>query len=426
MKPTLTRAACRGGLLTLLAWAAGPAHAQQPAQKVSPPVAQAWIDSATFSGLNMPMGGGGGPGGGNPMAALGSLFGRGDTQNVFGNTRAAGAGRYVDVTLLARPNPGLADAQQAVPAGFLPSALKLQAQPESKPVGDEEDTGPLPEMERPKGRLLLYWGCGASVRNGQPQVLDMATASAADIGKFFQARHATQRGAHAAPGRPVWPSKADARMVPAHASIAGEHAFSGQGVPEGFRFQIPAGHDLMPPLGLQQTDAGGATELRWSAAPNARAYFASAMGANDKQDIILWTSSELPDSGMGLMDYQTNAAVDRWLREKVLLAPTTTSCTVPKGIFPGQGAMLRVIGYGNELNLAHPPRPTDPKQPWNPEWAVKLRAKSVASAMLGMPDMGHMMGGRQPQGEPERDTPPPKEDKPAAKALDLLKGILGR
>jgi hypothetical protein len=421
MKTAPTRAAWHGGVLVLLAWAAGPVQAQQPAQKVSPPVAQAWIDTATFSGMNMPMGGGAG----NPMAALGSLFGRGDPQNLFGNTRAAGAGRYVDVTLLARPNPSLADAQQAVPAGFLPSVLKLQAQPESKPVGDEDDAPVQQDMDRPKGRVLMYWGCGANVRAGQPQVLDMSTASANDIAKFFQTRHATQRGTHAAPGRPVWPSKADARMVPANASIAGEHAFSGQGVPESFRFQIPAGYDLMPPLNLQQADAGGATELRWAAAPNARAYFASAMGGNDKQELILWTSSELPDIGTGLMDYQTNAAVDRWLREKVLLAPTTTSCTVPKGIFPGQGAMLRVIGYGNELNLAHPPRPTDPKQPWNPEWAVKLRAKSVATAMLGMPEMGNPMGGRQPRGEPAPEAPP-KEDKPTVKPLDLLKGILGR
>ena len=271
-----------------------------------------------------------------------------------------------------------------MPAGFLPSALKLQAQPEAKPVADEEDTAPLPEMERPKGRLLLYWGCGASVRNGQPQVLDMATASAADMGKFFQARHATQRGAHTAPGRPVWPSKPDARMVPANASIAGEHAFSGQGVPEGFRFQIPAAHDLMPPLNLQQADEGGATELRWTAAPNARAYFASAMGGNDRQEMILWTSSELPDTGMGLMDYQTNTAVDRWLREKVLLAPTTTRCSVPKGIFPGQGAMHA------RHRLWQRAEPGPPAAPDGPQAALEPRLGGEAARQVGgHGDAGH-------------------------------------
>ena len=50
--------------------------------------------------------------------------------------------------------------------------------------------------------------------------------------------------------------------------------------------------------------------------------------------------------------------------------------------------MLRMIAYGTELNLSHPPRPTDPKIAYEPEWALKVRVKSVAFTMLGMPAMG--------------------------------------
>jgi hypothetical protein len=50
--------------------------------------------------------------------------------------------------------------------------------------------------------------------------------------------------------------------------------------------------------------------------------------------------------------------------------------------------MLRMIAYGTELNLAYPPRPTDPKIAWEPDWALKVRVKSVAFTMLGMPAMG--------------------------------------
>jgi len=46
--------------------------------------------------------------------------------------------------------------------------------------------------------------------------------------------------------------------------------------------------------------------------------------------------------------------------------------------------MLRMIAYGNELNLAHPPRPVDAKTAWQPEWTAKLRIKSVHTALLGM------------------------------------------
>jgi hypothetical protein len=356
---------------------------------------------------------------------LGGLFGGGAAaKNSFGQTQSGTGGRWVDVTLYSRNNPSLAEAQLAVPASFLSPALKLQAPRETKapPTADDESVDE-PSYEKPRGKLLLYWGCGAAVRPGQPKVLDMASASAADLAAFFVSRRATQRGAHSATGRPVWPNPADARMVPDAASLVGEHAFSGTRVPEGFRFQIPTPQDLMPPLQLQYAQQGAAGELRWNALPTARAYFAAGMGAGRQDEMVLWTSSELPDTGFGLTDYQTNAAVDRWLREKVLLAPATTQCAVPKGVFPGEGAMLRVIAYGSELNLAHPPRPADPKAPWAPVWAVKLRLKSVAMVIPGMPAMGPSAGS--PAAEPR---PPQDEDKADAlpKPMDLLKGILGR
>ena len=405
--------------------------AAQAQSQIKPPQAQAWIDVATYTGMGMPMGGGaaggaGGGTGGNPMAALGGLFGNlgGLGKNTFGNTQTGSSGRWVDVTVLSRSNPQLTEAQHAVPAGFLPSPLKLQAPKaeRSKPSDDDEAVID-PEFERPRGKLLLYWGCGATVRPGQPKVLDMASASSADIARFFISRRATQRGTHSAPGHPVWPNPADARMLPAGAALAGAHAFSGSGMPEDFRFQISPQHDVMPPLDLKTREAGGTVELSWTAAPSARAYFAAGMAVGEAQEMVLWTSSELPDTGFGLTDYQTNAAVDRWLKDKVLLPPATTRCSVPKGVFSGEGAMLRLIGYGNELNLTHPPRPADPKAAWEPVWAVKLRVKSVASTVLGMPEMGGLDKAAEGPASPAGSTEA-KEKKPSA--LDLLRGVLGR
>jgi hypothetical protein len=302
-----------------------------------------------------------------------------------------------------------------------------------------------PPFERPKGRMHLYWGCGEAVRAGQPRTIDFATAKPDEYGKFFVSRRATQRGTHAANGRPVWPNEADARMVPAGATLVGEHAFSGQGVPEGFRFAIPAAQDLMPEIALRQSNVNGATQLEWTVLPTARGYFIAAMGAKGGMsgmsgmggmgggadaEIVFWTSSEVPETGTGLVDYQTNGAVDRWLQEKVLLAPNVTRCAVPRGIFgEAGGAMLRMIAYGSELNLAHPPRPADPKLAWEPQWAVKVRVKSVANAMLGM-DMGSMPGA--PQGAAAArpgDAPPPPEAKEEEKKVDpasILRGIFGR
>jgi hypothetical protein len=363
------------------------------------------------------------------MAALGGLFGGGAGTkggNTFGRTQGMSAGRWVDVTLYTRNNPSLAEAQQAVPAGFMSPALKLQAPREVKATATEADDEKVvePKYEKPKGRMLLYWGCGATIRPGQPKVLDMANASQADMTNFFVSRGETKRGAHQAAGRPVWPSVDDTRMVPAGATLVGEHAFTGSGVPEGFRFQIPAAQELMPPLQVRQGDQGGATELNWGALPTARAYFVAGVGAAQQDEMVIWTSSELPDTGFGLLDYQTNSAVDRWLREKVLLSPSTTQCTVPKGVFPAQGGMLRVIAYGSELNLVHPPRPADPKAVWEPVWAVKLRVKSMAMVMPGMPSMPEARENSTPRAEPIQPAQEPakKEINP----MDLLKGILGR
>ncbi|MFM2446321.1 MAG: hypothetical protein RI936_768, partial [Pseudomonadota bacterium] len=310
--------------------------------------------------------------------------------------------------------------------------LTLVAPPQAKPAVPDDERVIEQDYERPKGKLYLYWGCGDNVRAGQPRVLDMATANPAAYAQFFVARRATQRGAHSAAGRPLWPNERDARMVPANASLVGEHSFTGQGVPEGFKIGIPAPQDLMPPIELKQAAAGGVTTLEWRAVPHARAYFIAAMGAKSMDsanpEMVFWTSSELPETGMGLIDYQTNAAVDRWLKEKVLLEPAVTRCAVPKGIFPeGGGAMLRMIAYGSELNLAHPPRPADPKQAWEPQWAAKVRVKSVANAMLGM-DMPAMRGAPADTQTPaQRETPQqPKTEPTLPDAVNILRGILGR
>lgn len=345
-----------------------------------PPVAQAWIDVATFAGTSM------GPGMMN--RPLGSLpgGGAGNQQAEFGYTETGVAGRWMDVTLHTNRS-SLAEALQAVPAGTqLAPTLKLQTPewPKPPPPVTEGDQPTEWSYEPPQGKLVLYWGCSEAVRPGQPKVVDLSTATVAELGEFFESRRATQRGAHATFGRPVWPSKDDRRVLPAGASIAGEHSFRADGVPGSFTFTIPPAQDLMPALEIRQRKTATSVQLSWNEIPHARAYFLASMGAlpDGEQGFVLWTSSELPESGFGLFDYQTNSAVDGWLKDKVLLAPTVTTCAVPNEA-AGQG-MLRAIAYGTELNLAHPAPPTDPKVAWEPEWNVKIRVKSMATTMIGL------------------------------------------
>jgi hypothetical protein len=409
---SLTRAIAVLSMSTAVAALLQPALGETaPKQVVKPPISQAWIDVATFSGMAM------GPGMMNQT--LGSLMGGGggNRQAEFGYTETGVTGRWMDVTLYTSRNTSLAEALQNVPAGTqLAPTLKLQTPERPKPPPPVSDDEPTEwNYEPPKGKLVMYWGCSETVRSGQPKVVDLSTATLAELSKFFESRRATQRGAHATFGRPVWPSKDDKRMLPAGASIAGEHGFKADGVPESFSFTIPPAQDLMPAFEIRQQKTATAVQLSWNAIPTARAYFLGSMGAlpDGGQGFVLWTSSELPESGFGLFDYQTNAAVDGWLRDKVLLAPTVTTCAVPNEA-AGQG-MLRAIAYGTELNLAHPPRPTDPKIAWEPEWNVKIRVKSMITTMMGMEGEMPAMDSAAGEADAAETAPPPDEAPPEEK-----------
>jgi hypothetical protein len=152
---------------------------------------------------------------------------------------------------------------------------------------------------------------------------------------------------------------------------------------------------------------------------------------------VLWSSSDTGDTGMGLFDYLPNATIDRWLRERVLLQPDVTQCAIPKAIFAGpggraEGAMLRMMAYGGESNFAYPPRPSDPKAVWEPEWAVRVRVKSHTMAMLGE-EGGRSAGARPGQRRQEQRQEMPGQPEQGAESASpipnpasILKGLFGR
>ena len=399
MSPTPPRSRPRlatGALALALPLLAVPPLAAQtkaPQQIVRPPVAQLWMDvaTATMPGMpDMPS-----------MPSIGGMFGRGgasEGNNAFGNTRGMAPGRHVDIAFVTQRKPGGSDVTQAVPAGtgLAPSLPLLPVKTEPRGPGAPGTPGEPGEFEQPKGRILFYWGCSETVRPGQPRVLDFSKGPSAEWGNFMQGRAPRERGALARPGHSIWPNEKDRRSLGRDASLAGEHALSGEGVPADLRFTLAAAQDFMAPIALQQAGTlADVLRLSWQAVPNARAYFLNAMSGSEQggvSEVVFWSSAEVPDFGMGLMDYASPANIEQWLREKVLLAPSATQCAIPQGIFAkGQGGMLRMIAYGPELNLAHPPRPTDVKIPWEPEWAVRVRTKSTAMAMLGVNmDAGRM------------------------------------
>lgn len=388
----------------VLTLAAAFAHAQSSQQIIRPPKLMLWMDVSTggMAGLpEMEI-----PG----LTGLMSSMGRGGADAKTTSREYYGAARgfhvmpprILDIALWNGIKPGV-EAVQRVPLGLklgdtlpllpvIPDRVKEDFGSTSGPTSD-----PV-EFEQPKGRLLFYWGCSPTVRTGQPRIIDLSkiTAdSAAEFGKAFKGRFVPDRGAKVRPGYDVFPNERDQRSIPRDGSLVGQHQVSGDAVPDSFRFNLGPAHDVMPAIELQsQGSLNDSVSLSWTPVTNAKAYFLHAMGAQG-DDMVFWSSSEVAESGFGLFDYLSNATIDKWINEKVILGAQVTQCAVPAGIMAGRsgsgapggrddsGAMLRMIAYGGEHGFVHPPRPTDPKTPWNQEWSVRLRLKSHTMASLG-------------------------------------------
>jgi len=416
------RNAARAGIAVAIVGAllALPAASQQ----AKGPKTQLWLDVATHSMPGMPdmssgMGG----------AAM-RMFGGEAMQVHYGSARYAGMpGKYLDIALLNQLNPGR-EADDLIPAGMqLGKTLPLLP---PKAIVKPELGGSTKGMAdgNAKARILIYWGCGLTVRPGQPKEIKFEVKNGKVIGdtsawgKAMQGRYAPDRTVDVGPSYALWPNEKHRKQVPDGGSLVGNHHIVGDKVPESLKFDLTQQQDFMPKIALTSSgDLAGGQTWNWRPVDRANGYFLNAMGMQDDA-MVFWSSSEVADVGSGLIDYLTPSTVDKWIREKVLLAPSVTSCAIPKGIFAGNGkqaagGVMQMIAYGPESHIAYPPKPSDPKlaAKWNPEWNVRVRNKSTATAMLGM-----SVDASEQQQMTEDGTPKPPENK----AKRLLKGLLGR
>ena len=402
------------------------------AQTDKAPKTQLWIDLSTGSmagmpELDMPMGGGlmGMVGGGRPGMGSNTHYGMARTMGIM-------PPRVIDIALHNSLRPGV-EARQAIPPGMRMGESLPLLPPKAQPTAPSEP-GELPqeyEQQKPKGRILVYWGCGSEVRAGQPRVIDLARAKPTDFAVAFAGRAVPDQGARVGPSHALYPNERNQVQLAQGSSLVGEHQVLGEGVPASMRFTLGSAQDLMPAIDLRTTgkpqDSMG---TNWQPVRNARAYYLHAMSQNG-DDMVMWSSAETPDTGMGLFDYLPNATIDRWLKERVLLPAEATQCAIPRGIFAaGAGRestpMLRMMAYGGESHIVHPPRPAAPRAPWAPEWAVRVRVKAHTMAMLG-----EEQGGSAMRGAGSSDMPPTAEREeggmaPPVNPINVLRGIFGR
>ncbi|HEY0413684.1 MAG TPA: hypothetical protein VGD66_11120 [Allosphingosinicella sp.] len=380
---------------TGLAALAGVALAQQQAGEGT---AVYWMTADTTSGMGAMMGGGGRPSLGSVLGAMGGRGNRDGYAHML--TLQLGANRHAS---------GEPAAEHLPPPGLQAGASLPLVTPQQAAATRDAQTGFPPNMERPRGRILIYWGCGEHARPGQPVVVDFATLTAGRVPPAFAnaamrvmsppsaARFATYG---------EWPNQRSRGAVPAAGSLVGDHVVRGNYSPE-IRFTLAPGQDFLAPVRLVSNAAApsGAVPVAWQPVGGSRAWFVTAMGAAGNGDMVMWTSSESQTAPV--MDYMPQDELARLVQQRVLLPAAADRCTVPAEVArAGQGSMLTVTAFGGEANFSSPVRPARAAASWRPDWTVKLRVKSSYLGLLGM-TMDEMMGrggeGAQPQpGDPNQ------------------------
>lgn len=360
----------------------------QTKQQVTGPVATYWMSAQTTSGFGAMMGGGGkAPSAASMMGAM------------------MGGGSNVSKTLVLQLGSSRKPAGEPAAEHLPPTALRVgQSLPLLTPRAEprqrsDETPSAMPRDFKPKGRLLIFWGCGEHAKSGQPIVLDFAKMTA---GQMPPGMEALSKGLAITPMQPPspsrnatfgeWPNERTRTSVPANGSLMGDHLIRGNYSPD-IKFALAQNQDFLGALNLttNAVSPSGSGQLAWSPLANARGYLATAIGAGENDTMVMWSSSEVQASAFALPDFLSDADLQRLVASKALMDPSATSCTIPQEVLKvAPQAMVQLVAYGGETNISYPPRPTDPKTPWNIDWALKVRYKSQTGAMLGMemPQMG--------------------------------------
>jgi len=371
------------------------------------PVARYDMRAGTVSGF-AGMGGGG-------ASAMSMMLGRGGGSNV----------QHELYLRLGSSRPG--DGGKARADHFMPAAARLGKSVQLMPPPAPEKA---PDMlpEKPKGRLLIFWGCGEHAPKGQPVVVDFAKVAAGQMPAGMPGSTVLRDlGPTEANSKSFarWPAE-DHKFVKPDSSLIGPHRVVSTFAPE---IDFTLTKDFMAPLTARTaTLPSGASRVSWTGIPGATAWLAGLTGGKQGPggqmgDMVMWTSSSDRQFGGGLGDWISPGEAARLVRTGTLMAPPTTSCVIPAEVINASPDFRvgTLSAFGPEEDFAYPPRPSDPKTPWHLEWTARIRHKSNTGWMQAQ---GMTMGMGGASGA-EGQEPPPECKKKKKGGLGGMLGGLG-
>lgn len=381
--------------------AAIPLFAQQRA--TSGPIARYDMRAGTVNG----MGAGGGM---NPMAMM----------------MGGGRGNQVQHELLLRlgssnaANPGAPKADH-----FMPPSANLGKSVALVTPREERVPTEMPTGERPRGRMLIYWGCGEHAPAGQPVIIDFAKIAAGQVPPgMWTSTIIRDWGPTLQNSRTFgrWPAE-DGKYAKPNTSLPGAHRVAGNYSPE-MAFTLTK--DFMAALSVRNTaQPSGATLLNWTGVADATGYLATVFGGKQGPggqmgDMVMWSSSASRQFGGGLTDWLTPGQVAGLVRDRTVLSPATTSCIVPAEVKRDAPdfRMGTLTAFGPMEEFSYPPRPANPRAAWNLEWTARIRHKSSTSWM-------EMQGMTMGQGEGMDDRDDSSSQRPAQQQCKPRRGLGG-
>lgn len=215
----------------------------------------------------------------------------------------------------------------------------------------------------PEFTIKIYWGSSDTVRADQPKIIKWTGLNGDQQAAMReQARQAKAAGSYFyKPGWTTgyWPTKSQAGDIDSGASLVGKYALS-TNYTGNVEIEAPADVDFLAPIEMSSPNLENKIDLKksiafsWKNVPHALGQYASIMGMEGKNTLILWSSSEVYVEGlMGDMGFLQMSEVRDFVGKTVFMAGDRTNVTVPAGIFKDSDfAMMSMVGYGPGAALA--------------------------------------------------------------------------
>ncbi|MDO8586718.1 MAG: hypothetical protein Q7T82_06715 [Armatimonadota bacterium] len=247
---------------------------------------------------------------------------------------------------------------------------------------DEFDPESIPEFT-----IKIYWGSSETVKPGQPKIIKWGGLTV-EQKEAMKKQAEEARSAESYFYKPnwttgYWPTAKQPGKIDKKASLVGNYALT-TNYTGNVSIEAPKEVDFLAPIEMSSPDLAEqiafdkAIPFVWAKIPNALGSYASIMGMEGKNTLILWSSSEVFQEGlMGDMGFLQMAEVREFVKQTVFMAGDRTKVNVPAGIFEkADMAMFSMVGYGPGAAL-------DKAQP-----LPRIQTKTSLKITLGGKGMG--------------------------------------